>query len=389
MLNRFLTNIRFNDFNIEFNSDVKDKSLNELKKKLNYLAQKFEEINREKEENYFYIQNVIEHIDIGILAFDTEGEIKLVNKSLLHIFNIKYIDNIAGFKIINPEFYNEILKIEPHENKISSIKSADGDFQFSIYASRFSSNEEIIKLISIKNITKELNNQEILSWQKLIRVLTHEIMNSIAPISSLSSTLKIILDNAEIAKENVTFDAESYEDVKEAVATIHNRSEGLIHFVETFRSITKIPEPKRKIHKLSKIIHNAVNLFAAQLEEKGIEYQEEISPPDIEAFVDKSLIEQVLINLLKNAVEALAKTPNPQITVKCKTNRLGQPEIQIQDNGQGMLPEIQEKIFIPFFTTKQTGSGIGLSLSRQIISMHKVSIQVKSQKGKTIFTITL
>jgi len=389
LLSNFLSNIRFNDFNIEFDHKNADKSLKDLKNKLNILVGKFREMNKEREKHLFYIQNVIEHIDVGIIAFNEEGKIILINKSLLKLVDVKRIENIQAFQQIDYTFFETINSIEAHENKLINLHLQNQTYKISLYASQFSLDNEIIKLVSIKNIRQELDKQEIDSWQKLISVLTHEIMNSIAPISSLSSTVGYLLEDVEEKEENILMEMENYQDTKEALVTIHNRSEGLMHFVQTFRNLTKIPIPKPAIISILELLENVTGVYKGKIEEQNITLNISITPDEAEIHADKGLMEQVLINLLKNAIEAVGKTPKPEINIESKINRFGQTEISVKDNGQGILPEVQEKIFIPFFTTKVEGSGIGLSLSRQIINMHNGTINVRSEPGNTKFTITL
>jgi len=389
LLSNFLSNIRFNDFNIEFDHKNADKSLIDLKNKLNILVGKFREMNKEREKHLFYIQNVIEHIDIGIIAFNEEGKIILINQSLLKLIDVKRIENIGALQQIDFTFFETINSIEPCENRLINLHLQNQSYKISLYASQFNSDNEIIKLVSVKNIRQELDKQEIDSWQKLISVLTHEIMNSIAPISSLSSTVGYLLEDVEEKEENILMDKENYQDTKEALVTIHNRSEGLMHFVQTFRNLTKIPIPKPEIVVVSELLENVTSVYRGKIEEKNIALTIHVTPDEAEIHADRGLMEQVLINLLKNAIEAVGKAQNPEITIESKMNRFGQTEISIKDNGQGILPEVQEKIFIPFFTTKVEGSGIGLSLSRQIINMHNGTINVSSEPGNTKFTITL
>jgi signal transduction histidine kinase len=217
-------------------------------------------------------------------------------------------------------------------------------------------------------------------------------MNSIAPISSLSQTLDMMLSQVDIRTDNdeISMDKEIYLDTKEALKTIHKRSDGLIHFVQTYRNITKIPMPVYKLFAIEELFQNVTGIFKTQTEKQSINIESSIQPLDLEISADISLIEQVLINLLKNAIQATRGIENPQIKLSALINTTGNIEIQVEDNGPGILPEVLDKIFIPFFTTKTDGSGIGLSLSRQIVNYHGGSLTVFSEPNvKTIFKIII
>jgi two-component system nitrogen regulation sensor histidine kinase NtrY len=247
----------------------------------------------------------------------------------------------------------------------------------------------VITIASIKNIQTVLENQEIESWQKLIRVLTHEIMNSITPISSLTSTVDGLLmsyiDEQNIEEE----EAEDLIDIRSAIHTIRKRSDGLIHFVDTYRNLTKIPTPNFKQALVCSLLENVRLLFKEECKNKKIDFKIEVNPENIVINADVQLIEQVIINLVKNSIQALEGVKSPKISIKASYNQRSRPTIQVSDNGKGIIKEVLDKIFIPFFTTKTSGSGIGLSLSRQILRLHNGSISARSVPNKeTTFTLT-
>jgi signal transduction histidine kinase len=230
------------------------------------------------------------------------------------------------------------------------------------------------------------------AWQKLIRVLTHEIMNSIAPIASLTSTANLMMTDIiskidPILNDNSTH--EEIEDVINALSTIHKRSTGLIHFVEKYRNLTRIPKPNFSVYKIKDQFTNIYNLLEKEIKDNSIKIQISVVPNKLELTADEQLIEQVLINMVKNSIHALDNTEKKKITLKAFINNNGRHVIQVIDNGQGIIKEVGDKIFIPFFTTKPTGSGIGLSLSKQIMRVHKGSIRVNSLPNvETCFTLT-
>jgi signal transduction histidine kinase len=242
-------------------------------------------------------------------------------------------------------------------------------------------------LVAMQNIQFELEEEEMKSWQNLIRVLTHEIMNSITPIASLASTaFGLLKDNQECeVPETVN---EVMGDVREAVDTIEKRSKGLLTFIENYRKLTRIPKPDFKIVPVKDLFERVEQLIKDQIELKSIRFATQIDPESLTITADAGLIEQVLINLCKNAVEAVDGGIRPKIKLKAETDGRGNSVIKVVDNGKGISEEVAEKIFIPFFTTKQQGSGIGLSLSRQIMRQHKGTLRVSSMPNeRTVFKL--
>jgi len=237
-------------------------------------------------------------------------------------------------------------------------------------------------------VQEQLEEKEMEAWQNLIRVLTHEIMNSVTPIASLASTVNDLLTESPNQEKPIErIDTEIISDVRGALQTIEKRSHGLLNFVDAYRNLTRIPRPNLQIVSLSEFFSRLKKLMHSQITEGSIDLQVHIEPDNLQLAADPELIEQVLINLLLNAIEAVAKQPNPVIKIFAKLDDKGRITIQVIDNGTGISEEIAEKIFIPFFTTKKKGSGIGLSLSRQIMRMHRGSLGVLSKKGETVFTL--
>ncbi|MGA9292265.1 MAG: HAMP domain-containing sensor histidine kinase [Ignavibacteriaceae bacterium] len=263
------------------------------------------------------------------------------------------------------------------------VKIVDNNelIQLSIFAAEFKLRDKYIILVSLNNIQSELEEKEMEAWQNLIRVLTHEIMNSITPIVSLSSTVNNMLENSDkmLTEEDI-------EEFKAAVGTIEKRSKGLIHFVDDYRNLNRVPIPQFQIFKISLLFERIKNLLHEQLAEKNISFVSAVEPDNLEIMIDPDLIEQVLINLILNSINAFDGIPNPGIKLLGIIDNRGMINIQVIDNGKGIPEDLQEKIFIPFFTTKKEGSGIGLSLSKQIMKAHKGGISVKSQvnNGTTI-----
>jgi len=247
-----------------------------------------------------------------------------------------------------------------------------------------------MKLIALQNIQPELQKKELEAWQNLTKVLRHEIMNSITPIATLTSTMKDILieDLVQKTKDSFELHGEAVDDLQEGLGTIEGRSQGLIRFIDAYRDYTSIPLPKIKPIEVCQLIDHVYQLMKADLRQSTIEFNIEINPKELEINIDEELIEQVLINLIKNATEALEGTTSPQINIKAFVDVDNNPCIKISDNGMGIAREALEQIFIPFYSTKHRGSGIGLSLSRQIMQLHNGTLSVNSELEKgTTFTL--
>lgn len=391
-LTSFLQSIRFADFTRSFHSDGLGSTFDELQRAFDDVIADFQKIRAEKEEHYYYIQNIIQHIDIGILAYQKNGTVEMINnaaKKLFQIYNLKNIKSLASW---SKEMENALRSIKAGQNALVKVHDDDDMLQLTIYATEFKLNDRTITLVSLKNIQAELEEKEMESWQKLIRVLTHEIMNSIAPIASLTSTANLMVKEVSGAVDEYApddFDKEIVDDIQGALTTIHKRSTGLIHFVETYRNLTKIPKPNFSIFPISKLFDHIKNLLKEDFEKSGVKCIITIEPNDLELTADEQLIEQVIINLAKNSIHALEHIENSKVQFKAFYNKRGRTTIQVIDNGRGIIKEVLDKIFIPFFTTKPTGSGIGLSLSKQILRLHGGSISVKSEPEKeTCFTLT-
>jgi len=389
-LSNFLQSIRFSDFSSSFQNEGLGDSYDHLRSIFNNVIKDFQKIRSEKEEHYFYLQNIVQHIGVGIIAYRRDGSVEMINKASKRLFQISKLKNIGELSRCSAELVDVLLKIQMSENTLVKVYNGEEFLQLSIYATEFKLNNRTIVLVSIRNIQAELAEQEMDAWQKLIRVLTHEIMNSIAPISSLSSTLSSMVEEiANSENKNKVVDIETVNDIQDALKTIYKRSTGLSHFVETYRNLTQIPAPDFSIFFVEPLLKYIVGLFKNELNKKSIQVEIHVQPATLELTADEQLLEQVLINLLQNSIQAAKTDGTAHIQIKAFLNKRGRITIQVIDNGQGILEEVQQKIFIPFFTTKHSGSGIGLSLSRQILRLHGGSINVQSQPDvKTVFTLT-
>ncbi len=389
-LTRFLEAVKYSDFTAGFNKDNKlGKTFGDLNFMFNEVLEAFRQARAEKEENWQYLKTVVQHVNVGLLSYDETGKVELFNNTAKRFLKINQLNNIKDLESSSPEVYHIIQTLPPGSK---TLVKPSADLHLSINVTELRLRGILYRLISIQNILSELQQQEIESWQNLTKVLRHEIMNSITPIASLAGTaIDIIQEDTVHENGTVFFNEESFEDITMSLRTIENRSKGLVNFVEAYRNFTNIPEPEFERVRIKDVIDEVVKLIrAGGVARSHIKFTMDINPPNLMARLDPKLIEMVLINILKNAAEALEETAEPSIHLGVYTDHEQRVLIDIADNGPGIEPEAMERIFIPFYTTKSHGSGIGLSLSQRIMQMHQGNLSVRSEAGKgTTFTLQL
>ncbi|MCB9265823.1 MAG: ATP-binding protein [Lewinellaceae bacterium] len=380
-LANFIESVQYNDFTTTTSARHKGESFGALYKSFNMVNRKFREIRAEKEANHQFLQSIVEHIDIGLICFNDEGEVILMNKALQRLIHKSYLINLDALRQVDEALWSTVKHLRPGERELLKLTVENKMKQLAIQCIELALKGEHFRLVSFQNIQTELEQQELVAWQKLIRILTHEIMNSVAPIASLSSTISDVIGNGQ------PLEAESLQHIKSSVDVIKKRSEGLLGFTETYRTLTRIPPPNFELVDARHLVEEICTLFKAELEGRGIELKTSFPMHPVSFQADPALLEQVLINLVRNAADAVSGRLNPRIQVKVQKAG-SRPEIIVVDNGQGISEEAMEQIFVPFFTTKKEGSGIGLSLSRQIMRMHKGTIEIHSVEGEgTVVTL--
>ena len=389
-LANFIESIRYSEFTRTFTIKEAGSSFEALNEAFNEVMHDFQRVRSEKEEHLHYLHSIVQNLDVSILAYQRNGIVEMINPAAKKLFQINTLKDIHKLESLSKELVDVLLKIQPGENHLVKVQDDDDILQLAIQSTEFKVKDKTIMLTTVKNIQNVLEGQETEAWQKLIRVLTHEIMNSIAPISSLSSTIELMIKEYDAKSDDAPcLDNEAVEEIQQALQTINKRSTGLMNFVETYRNLTKISKPNFAMVEMNSLLDNVVRLMKRETEDQGIRLYYSMEPDSIELQIDEQMISQVLINLIKNSAHALEGKENGKIQIKGYYNKRGRPTIQIIDNGQGILQDVLDKIFIPFFTTKRNGSGIGLSLSRQILRLHGGTITAQSIPDKeTIFSLT-
>lgn len=368
-LRRMLQAIRMGDLSIHF----PDKNLRGAEKRLvnemNEVITDFRADMLRKECQYGQYEAILNIVDAALIVADATGKINWMNKRAINDLCGFQITHLSMLDASHPGLSEALQSLHPGMPRIVTLKIGGTDTHMRLSLATYRHDGAQAHIYTVENTSLLVQQSEVEAQRKLVSVLTHEIMNSLSPIISLSATLC----------ENT---AQMDEDTALAIGAINRRSQGLLKFVENYRQLTRIAQPKAHWTRIGELSDSLRALFPAPY----IHF--EIEDPDIQLRIDGSQIEQVLINLIKNAVEACGD--RPEVTVATKADHpQHQFIITVSDNGRGISPEAIDKIFVPFFTTKPDGSGIGLSLSRQIISMHGGIIKAESSERGTLFTIIL
>ena len=343
-----------------------NQSLNRIKEVMDNAKMQIRE--REK-----YFELIMECAGIGIVTVMENGTVAQTNSKALRIVGMERLNHIDQLRILSEELCEAMHCIEPGAQLTARFATEIGDQNLVLSCSAMEFGGKQLRVISIGNIHEELDRKEVESWEKLTRILTHEIMNSLAPVTSISHTLLSSSGDAET--------------MRQGLETIHATSDRLLRFVDSFRAVTRIPAPQKAPFYLSELVAESLSLISHD----GIEVEVSIEPKDTMLYADRALMSQVMVNLLKNATEALlAQDCDRKITIRSTIDAEERIQIEITNNGSAIPAEVAENIFTPFFTTKTDGSGIGLAVSRQIIRLHGGSLRLKhNEEGRVTFAVIM
>lgn len=387
-LSKFILSIKYSDFSVYFPEEKQKGYLSELYQSFNTIIDSFKELSGEKHLQYELLQLIITQVKLGIICTNGKNEIVLMNmaaENQLGVFKTKTWPQLSRKA---DSFTSKIDELRQGGNNIIDLRTTSESKQLFVQVSHSKLFDEPHRIVTFHDIRQEIEQKESEAWIRLIRILNHEIMNSVTPISSLSETILMILGSEEENKNWEHLDKENFSDVVRSVKTIQKRSEGLFNFVTEYRKLTKIPTPKKEDILVSELLQNVEQLWKTEIEKNQIKFSKQLAEEDLKISVDPTLIEQVLINLVKNSIQALEKTTNPKLTISALKFEDG-INILIKDNGKGIPADIIDDIFVPFYTTKEKGSGIGLSLSRQIMRLHGGTISVQSvEKEGSVFKLS-
>lgn len=369
---QFVEAVQFGDFSRHFNLKKSPAGLKLYRRGFNEINTVFRSITKEKETQYQYLQKVLELVDTGILSYQVDdGDVIWMNESLKKLLDLPYLKTIHSLEKRDLLLYQQVIDLTPGQRVIWNLDQNKSSIKIVLSSTSFITGDTRYKLVVFQNVNEALDETESKAWQKLLSVMTHEIMNSVAPISSLANTLQKRMKDLPI-------DANLAEDLELGIQTIKNRSEGLLKFTETYRNLNKINKATLEKVQVSELFGNIYRLMQPNLKHRDIEVEIILPEPLLTVMIDVGLIEQVLINLILNAIDAVKNIAAPKITLSAYSDNDSKTIIKVADNGTGMSPEVLENIFIPFFSTKKNGNGIGLNLCKQIMQVHKGTISVKS-----------
>ncbi len=389
-LGRFLDAARNEDFGQRFESS-EGAGFETLSAALRNIMQKFSLSRQHQETALRHLRALTEHMPVPLLSLHTDGQIQLHNNAARRLFSGIGVHRIEDLNQFGEPFGETVNSIQPGQRRLVSFSDDGIERQLTVVATRFASGDAIEKLVSMQDIQSELDDVQLQSWQDLVRVLTHEIMNSITPVESMAKTATELVAEATSRLRSggeISTALEELDDVHRAVDTVARRSDGLMQFVQSYRSLALVPAPQKQRLHLSELFQRLTRLFSEEWAEQGITCVTEINPDSLELMADPDMLDQLMINLLKNAAEALEAQDDAQLYLSARQSTRGYVLIELTDNGPGIPAEIANEVFVPFYTTKRDGSGVGLALARQIMIAHGGSITLSTpESGGARFTL--
>lgn len=397
-LSRFLAAVKYGDFSQQFDSKKLGKSFAELGNTFSDLLGELNNSRAKQEQELIHLRAMVEHTPIPLLSIqsgpDQQQRVLLRNNSARRLFSAFDITSIDDLKQFGSEFGQELRDINPGEKKLIRVTAANFDHHFSITATQINTAHGTEKLIGLQDISNELERNQLQAWHDLVNVLTHEIMNSITPVASLAHTTAALVEDAQEIVDNSPALSVKLEKASHSANTLTRRSENLVQFVSSYRSLTVLPEPQKQLFALSDLINHTIEIVKTEDKDStaSIDYRYHESPMHLSLSADRSLMEQAFINLLRNARQAINSSKQDQgsISIEASINASNRVVITIQDDGPGIDPKVLDKVFIPYFTTKVGGSGIGLALARQIFIAHEGNIKISNQdKGGVVVGLVI
>lgn len=383
-LEAFIDSLHSDDQAIYFRKGVYPQSFTGIKEKLEKINADFQQVRIENITHYQKFKVMIDHVQTGLLAYDQTGKVSVCNKWLKDNLGIRNINHIEELRGISEVFYQWISQIPVASKRLVRVPVRNEIRQFALNAARYRFHGEWFVLVAVQDIKNELEENEIESWQKLTRILTHEIMNSVGPVVSAIDTLEELIyqnENKDLITDlDITNDIVA--DIAKGIHIIKERSSGMLDFVKNFRELTSLPVPDFKNTNLCNQIENVLYLFRPTFSRHQIRVKSEFYPEQLHLNIDKNMIEQVFINIINNAIHSFTSVNSAkEIKLKGYKKTDGHTVVEISDNGKGINESELQKIFIPFYTTREGGAGIGLSLCRQIMRLHNGTISIKSKQG--------
>jgi nitrogen fixation/metabolism regulation signal transduction histidine kinase len=378
-LTKFILAIKYGDVSVNFSDDRLGRDFRDLADSFREVITAFNKVKIEKESQFMLLQAIIDKISFGIIAFNEDAEVLLMNQSAIDFLKIERTKDWNFIKKHSGDFTRQVADMVEDGRKLVELGNGSGARQLSVYNHTLILMEKYCRVITFYDIQDEIEQKEIEAWYKLIRILTHEIMNSATPLTSLTDTILMLIEKQDGQQKDLKeISEENIQDIRSSVYTIKNRTEGILKFVDAYRKLTDIPHPEFDQVSLKDLCNSVTSLLAADFKKHNITITLNIQPDNLRLYCDRQLMAQVLINLMTNSMYALEDQPEARIEVMCSENN-SRINIEVKDNGKGISQEIRNKMFIPFFSTRDNGSGIGLSFSKFVILQHGGRIKVESE----------
>jgi two-component system nitrogen regulation sensor histidine kinase NtrY len=384
-LSRFLDAVRYADFSQKFDLDPLGAKFPALGSTLNAIMARYRDDRSQQETELTHLKALIEQVPIPVISLYSDDHVVLWNNAARRLLGHADLAHRSGLQQYGDAFYQTVTTILPGERRLAKLSLDDQELTLAIAASEMTIKGRSEKILSLQNIQQELDDTQLDAWQQLVRVLTHEILNSITPVASLSKTSVELLNDLtdRLATELDLSDElnDELSDIKEAVETVARRSDGLMNFVGSYRKLTRLPDPAREEIDIKTLFGDVIRIIDAREDTSNIQITTHIVPDTLCLQADRAMMEQILINLLQNAAQAAVGANQLDVTLSARLNRRGHITIEVKDNGPGIPTDLLSKIFVPFFTTRRDGSGVGLALSRQIMIAHGGSIAATRAQG--------
>jgi two-component system nitrogen regulation sensor histidine kinase NtrY len=377
---RFLEAISFDDTSLSFSGLVGDSAHSELGKAMAGVMAKLRVVRSEREEQSRYLQTLVAHVPVALVSADERGRVQLLNMAARRLFGTA-LNEAVQFARHGEAFAVGMDSIRPGSTAILRMERPSGTLLLKIAVTELALGGIRYRLISLQNIESEMSAQEMAAWQTVIRVMAHEVMNSLTPVSSLAATAHDLVSGVIQQLPADDPRAIALKDASEALETVTRRSQGLLHFVQNHRRLTKHLVTQIEAAPIQRIFARLRRLLTNDLAARDIQLTTSVAPESLEVAADIELLDQALINLVRNAIEALRDSAEGRIDLCAQRDPDGRVAIAVADNGPGIAPEQREKIFVPFFTTKRQGSGVGLTLVRQIATAHGATVDVSETPG--------
>jgi signal transduction histidine kinase len=378
---RFMNAVEFDDASQSFSDRGLGGSFRELGPALNRVMDHLRSTRSEREEQAHLLRSLVEHVPVALVGIYESGGVRPLNSAARRLFSTRILQNRNDLTYYGDAFAQNLLDLAPGAAALVKMERGGAPLHLKAAATQVIIGGVPQRLISLQNIESELNAQELAAWQALIRVLTHEMMNSLTPVSSLSATAHELVREAQAEAPADTALAAKLTDARDALDAVARRSEGLLHFVQSYRRLTKNLVPRIELIPVRRVFARIERLMGPDFADRGIAFSTAIEPETLEVSADAELLDQALINLIRNAIDALKDRPERRIALSARLDGDGRIAIAVADNGPGVAPENRERVFVPFFTTKRQGTGVGLSLTRQIVLVHGASIDVSETNG--------